>query len=242
MVTLRTERERLGLSLDDAAAQARIPLRYLAALERGDDEILPPGPFQRGYQRQYLEFLGFDPDTEVLPPDEPLEDEDTSATLTITAALEEVPFRRLAFAGFILTFMVVLALRVVSLLLGPELPSAADLTASVPLPGAPLGEGDDVGTDPAADPDAPPPSAQAALPTARLRIRAVEDTRLRTSVDGVESFRGRLPARESIDLEGSEKIEVWAEDLTNVLLHYNGERIEPLGNISNGRKLVFIIN
>lgn len=252
MVSLRAERERQGLSLDEVAAHARIPIRYLAALERGDEGVLPPGPFQRGYQRQYLEFLGFDPETAVLPPQEPLEDEPeedpTSETLTITAALEDVPLWRLAFAGFVLTTLVVLALRVIATLLGPTLPpeaTAAAVDAAATL--SDLGEADAVGGAPEAGEGAGEGQGQgsadaASLPLARLRIRAVEDTRLRTAVDGVESFEGRLPAREFIDLEGSEKIEVWAEDLTNVLIHYNGEHIEPLGAISSSRKLVFVLN
>ena len=68
MVNLRAERERMQLSLDEAAARVRIPVRYLDALERGDEDALPAGTFRRGYQRQYLEFLGFDPETEVIPP------------------------------------------------------------------------------------------------------------------------------------------------------------------------------
>ncbi len=50
-------RKALGLSIEQAAAQTRIPQRYLEALERGDLSVFPPGPFLSGYTRQYRGFL-----------------------------------------------------------------------------------------------------------------------------------------------------------------------------------------
>ena len=58
MNELRHERERRGWTLDDVASRTRIPRPYLEALEDGNHDVLPPGPFFRGYLRQYLEFLG----------------------------------------------------------------------------------------------------------------------------------------------------------------------------------------
>lgn len=50
-------RQAMGLSIEQAAAQTRIPQRYLEALEKGDLSIFPPGPFLAGYTRQYRTFL-----------------------------------------------------------------------------------------------------------------------------------------------------------------------------------------
>jgi transcriptional regulator with XRE-family HTH domain len=221
VIHLRTERERQRLSLDEAAARARIPVRYVAALERGDDGVLPPGPFRRGYQRQYLESLGFDPDLVVvqLPAAELTEPgSEVDETATLTMSLDEMPLWRLMLAGFLLTMAVVLSLRVASEVIGPVDPEP-ELTA-------------------AAQQEAE--QAPAALPTARLRVRAIEPTRLVTRVDGIDSFSGVLGANKVIDLEGREEIVVWAADLTTILITYNGERIEPLGNLSQSRRLVFI--
>lgn len=216
MIYLRTERERRQLSLEEAAAQARIPVRYVDALERGDEEILPPGAFRRAYQRQYLDSLGLDPDSPVAPqplePEQPEEEE----TRTITVSLEEIPLQRLVVAGFLLTMAVVLGLRVI----------AAYIDYTTPAEVAP----DEMAA-------AIEPST---LPTAHLRVRAIEPTRLRTRVDGIDSFQGVLDANNLIDLEGREEIEVWAADLTSIIITYNGDRIEPLGNLSRGRRLVFI--
>ena len=81
---------------------------------------------------------------------------------------------------------------------------------------------------------------QGAMPTSRLRIRAIEPTRITTRVDHKDSYSGRLPAGEIIDLEGAQRIEVFAADLTTIRITYNGERIEPLGNLSKPRRLVFV--
>ena len=57
---LRQAREARGLSLDAVASATRIAKRHLAALERGDLESLPRGPFGKGYVRAYAEFLGIE--------------------------------------------------------------------------------------------------------------------------------------------------------------------------------------
>ncbi|MDP2305373.1 MAG: DUF4115 domain-containing protein [Pseudomonadota bacterium] len=76
---LREARGRMGLSIEDAAQRARIPLRYLEALERDDLAIFGKGPFALGYTRQYRRFLSL-PDAP-LPVAEP-ETEQTLPTQT----------------------------------------------------------------------------------------------------------------------------------------------------------------
>ena len=220
MVDLRATRERLGLSLDQASAQARIPARYLAAMESGDRDTLPPGPFRQGYQRQYLEFLGLDPEAEVA--DKPAES--SEPTQTITVALEEAPLGRLVMSGFVLTMVVVLLLRVLFELSDVAAESANPMSA----------------TGTTAEEVAQPVLPPGAMPTSRLRIRAIEPTQITTRVDHKDSYQGRLPAGEIIDLEGAKSIEVFASDLTTIRITYNGERIEPLGNLSKPRRLVFV--
>ena len=227
MVDLRAAREQLGLSLDEASVQARIPARYLAAMESGDRSTLPPGPFRRGYQRQYLEFLGLDPESPILDRtlNSELPQEPEESTQTITMALDEIPLSRLMMSGFVLTMVVVLLLRV-AFELTESLPEATDETI-------PEGE--------VAVAEEPPPElAPTVLPTSRLRIRAIEPTRITTRVDEQDSYAGTLPAGEVIDLEGRSSIEVFAADLTTIRITYNGERIEPLGNLSRPRRLVFV--
>jgi hypothetical protein len=55
---LREARERQGLTLDQVAAQARIPRRYLEALENDDTSAFPKGPFLSSYLGQYRRLMG----------------------------------------------------------------------------------------------------------------------------------------------------------------------------------------
>lgn len=59
-VRLRTERERQGLSLEDIAAQTRIPLRHLEAIEASDWEKLPAPTYTVGFAKSYASALGMD--------------------------------------------------------------------------------------------------------------------------------------------------------------------------------------
>ncbi len=60
--TLKRAREERGVALDAVASATRIARHHLDALERGDLESLPSGPFGRSYLRSYAEFLGIDPE------------------------------------------------------------------------------------------------------------------------------------------------------------------------------------
>jgi transcriptional regulator with XRE-family HTH domain len=57
---LKEAREARGVALDAVARATRIPARHLAALERGDLEGLPRGPFGKGYIKAFAGFLGID--------------------------------------------------------------------------------------------------------------------------------------------------------------------------------------
>ncbi len=57
---IRQERERQGLALDQIAAQTRIRLAYLQAIESDRLESIPGGFFSRSFVRQYAAFLKMD--------------------------------------------------------------------------------------------------------------------------------------------------------------------------------------
>jgi transcriptional regulator with XRE-family HTH domain len=59
---LKRARSARGLALEAAASATRISRQYLDALEKGELEALPSGPFGRSYLRSYAEFLGIDPE------------------------------------------------------------------------------------------------------------------------------------------------------------------------------------
>jgi len=57
---MRRAREAAGLSLEDVAAQTRVTLRHLAALEAGDYQSLPGTTYCAGFARAYARVVGLD--------------------------------------------------------------------------------------------------------------------------------------------------------------------------------------
>jgi cytoskeletal protein RodZ len=57
---LRAAREKKGLSLEDIAAQTRIPQRHLESLERSDWELLPAPTYTTGFAKSYASAVGLD--------------------------------------------------------------------------------------------------------------------------------------------------------------------------------------
>lgn len=63
---LRAQREKKGITLEQAAADTRIREKFLQALESGDYRSLPGAVYTRGFLRNYAEYL--DLETETLLP------------------------------------------------------------------------------------------------------------------------------------------------------------------------------
>jgi cytoskeletal protein RodZ len=57
---LRAAREAKGLSLEDVAAQTRIPQRHLASIETGDWDNLPAPTYTIGFAKNYAGAVGLD--------------------------------------------------------------------------------------------------------------------------------------------------------------------------------------
>src|SRR6476620_9060675 len=57
---LRVAREEKGLSLEDVAAQTRIPQRHLEAIETADWERLPAPTYTVGFAKSYASSVGLD--------------------------------------------------------------------------------------------------------------------------------------------------------------------------------------
>jgi cytoskeleton protein RodZ len=57
---LRVAREEKGLSLEDIAAQTRIPQRHLASIETGDWDNLPAPTYTIGFAKSYASAVGLD--------------------------------------------------------------------------------------------------------------------------------------------------------------------------------------
>jgi cytoskeletal protein RodZ len=59
---LRGQREKKGISLEQAAADTRIREKFLKALEEGDYQSLPGAVYTKGFLRNYAEYLDLDTD------------------------------------------------------------------------------------------------------------------------------------------------------------------------------------
>src|SRR3954452_24219187 len=57
---LRAAREKTGLSLDDIAAQTRIPRRHLESIETADWDALPAPTYTTGFAKSYASAVGLD--------------------------------------------------------------------------------------------------------------------------------------------------------------------------------------
>jgi cytoskeleton protein RodZ len=57
---LRTAREAKGVSLEDVAAQTRIPQRHLASIETADWDSLPAPTYTIGFAKSYASVVGLD--------------------------------------------------------------------------------------------------------------------------------------------------------------------------------------
>jgi cytoskeletal protein RodZ len=57
---LREAREAKGLSIEDIAAQTRIPTRHLSSLETGDWDKLPAATYSIGFAKNYASAVGLD--------------------------------------------------------------------------------------------------------------------------------------------------------------------------------------
>jgi len=59
---LKKVREAKGISLESIAAEIKIPIYYLRAIETGDWEKLPASAYVKGYLRLYANYLGLSPE------------------------------------------------------------------------------------------------------------------------------------------------------------------------------------
>jgi transcriptional regulator with XRE-family HTH domain len=186
---LRAAREGLGLTLADLSRRTRIKPALLEALERGEVEKLPRGPFRRGFARAYAREVGLEPErllrnfqSELTPPaaaptPSPDDVQLSSSTFTyrlavcavIVAAAVAVP-RWMAGAGD-------------AAVEGPAL--AAVGTAGVQRVDSGQGPATSLATQ---------PSVTVPGPTVTLGLRAVDEVWVQADVDGQRLAYGLMPA------------------------------------------------
>lgn len=86
--TLRRERLRLNLDLEQVARETKINLKLLQAIENEDFSKLPGGVFTKSFVRQYARLLGLDEDEIAAELERGMEPADASRELTPPPAFE----------------------------------------------------------------------------------------------------------------------------------------------------------
>lgn len=80
-----------------------------------------------------------------------------------------------------------------------------------------------------------------------LSVTAIEPVRVKVEIDGEVRYNGVLCSgappdcpQSKLEFERASITAVELADLTRARVVYRGERVDPLGNLSTGRRLVFI--
>ena len=228
---LQRERERRGWSLEQVAQKTGVPMRYLLVLERGTAELTPP---MKEARDKYLKALGLremvtaqaDAAPAPPPPPEPVAPAPAAKTrptptVTITQS-EDLPIQRLVVVAAFILVAAGLGLWITARIVGgPEKPAVADGSVTPTQPPA------------AADPEKAPAEKM-------VRVRANEPTRVTVSAGAEVYHEGLLSPGETVDVSSEQTVVVEVADLTTVSITYNGDRVQPLHNLSHGRRLVFL--
>ena len=212
---LRHEREVRSLSLRQVSEATGIPMDILASLEAEPGAVLRPGSTIARWREEYERYLGRQPVPRPAPlpdgaPGEHRERTETTALLSGAAFRSPQGLWRAMALGALAAVLVAVSVRAASLLLERSQATAPEAA---------------VATEPAVH---------------HLSVRAVEPTRLWVEADGAVVQDGVLPARTSLEFEARERLVVQIPDLTRVRMRYNERALTPLGNLSAGRRLVFI--
>jgi len=133
---LRSARQALGLSLEDAEGATRIRRHHLEALELEAFDRLPGPVYVRGFLRVYAAYLGLAPDELLqlypLTPSETIVPQDSPVEVRIASATAGSRARRLLLGGIV---ALVLAALAVAYIFYGELRQLASTSSPTPAPG-----------------------------------------------------------------------------------------------------------
>ncbi|MCL4499640.1 MAG: DUF4115 domain-containing protein [Chloroflexi bacterium] len=240
--TLKQERDRKGLSLDDVHDATKITVHNLSALEEDRFDYFPNRVYARAFLRDYANYLGLD--SGALLTDY---EEKWGAAQEIKIAPE--PPRRSAWkaVGYMFLVMVVIVAlgaaayvyraaserhrRVAKAPSGAtsanHKPAGATLPKVEPiLPKKP--EAAQPGTPKPAEPKPLPPPVPDKL---TLQVSTLVDDWVRITADGKKLYEGIIPAGKTQVWEAKKKIKIRAGKAGGVQLKLNGVTQPPLGSL-----------
>jgi cytoskeletal protein RodZ len=223
--TLRGERLRRGLDLDQLAAETKIGRHLLEAMEDEQFDRLPAGAYKRKFLRQYAHSLGLDEDETVAAfrqqYDEP------------PVALPKPPVqRRYSYVWLVwVVVMIATSTGIYRLLQDGKLASfhmQASVASKPPL------------TPPSAPPPKPDASQAAVAPSVpatpaadvravRVAFTAIEPVWVSVTCDGTQTFAGTIEGPQSKEFDASNKMTVLVGNAGGLALSLNGKPVGPIG-------------
>ena len=232
---LTRHRERRRLSLDQASAAVRIPVRYLEALEAEEYADLPPVPYVRGFLDAYARFLGIEPASLIRRFEEGLREHRRQHREEGRGAIFAL-FRprgdKLHWRDWAIPIL--LALAVAAFITGKWFLDATTLregTPPAPLPATGLPAPAPVAQPPLADPElvsrAPgEPPVEAGV---RLRLTAEGSTWVAAGRDGGEVEEWSLKGGETREVTARKEIVLSLGNAGVVKISYNGRELGFIG-------------
>ena len=232
-------RESKGISLDQIAAETRIRIRFLTAIENEAFHLLPGGIFNRGFVRTYAERVGIDPDQAVTDYERLAEVREPAEAPRVEPAPPAKIERHLHPVAVGALVLLIVIFYVVARQSGntPQTASAppapVSQPAALPPPPTTAPETTSVATTP--EPELAPPATKEAL---AIEMEAKETTWIKVTADGNSVNPGetlkrgmtrRFTAQTSIDLI--------IGNAAGLTLKINDQQSKPLGGSGQVREL-----
>jgi cytoskeleton protein RodZ len=266
--TLRRERLRLNLDLEQISRETKISRKLLEAIEAEDFSRLPGGVFTKSFVRQYARVLGLDEDEIAAELDRTIQPEEYAEEISGRIHLEpaiDVPrvpdfgvkprsgSSLPALAGMVLVMLICSGIYALwqqgrrTAAVFPQAEIAAPI--EIPSPATPPG------IQPAAvEAAAQQPPVEAAAPAAevsgaertggstasvRVGITATETTWISVRSDGRVVYSGTLEPNDTRNLDADEQIRIVVGNAGGLNLTLNGEPVPSLGPSGQVRVVQF---
>jgi len=236
--TLRLEREKRGLSVQEAHDATKIAIQSITALEEDRFESFPNRVYARAFLRDYSNFLGLD-SAELLEAYEekwnPSVDADATAKRPGGSA-----WRAIGYSLLVVLILAALAAGGYYALYNVRHKHAASHESAASRANAPK---PDVATIPKAQPVTPPKAepvvnpkpADVAPPVApdkvKLEVTALRDVWVQIKTDDTTAFMGIIPNGQTKAFEGLKSVYIKSGMAGAVHLKLNGQAQPPLGSL-----------
>jgi cytoskeletal protein RodZ len=221
---LRSAREKLGNSVEEAAWRTRIKPDYLRALEDQRFEEIGHHAVARGHLHTYARYLGLEADALAREYRRRFEHSEPSPIERLNEQVKEArrPPKPKWLIAALLSSAVLIAASLTGIVRGPgpRTPSQSDSLAKLPSSLAASNQ-----------PTTVPTAVVPAVPASPVSISLVATARswLRATVDGVIVFEGTISSGLTKSFSGAERIDVVIGNAGAVRLLVNGQDRGPAG-------------